>query len=64
MSPPRFTIGRLLLIIAAFSVGLSSLQGNYLWFMGLSMVTTIVLLFAALGAESGAGRPGPSSPHF
>lgn len=64
MHPPRFTVGRHLLIVAACGVGLASMQGNQLWFHGLSMITIIGLLFAAIGAEANASHPGPSSPHF
>ena len=62
MHPPRFTIGSLLLIVAAFSIGLAALKGNDLRGIGLSMLMIIGLLGAALGACSDAGRPGPSSP--
>jgi hypothetical protein len=63
MQPPRFTIGQLLFIVAAISVGLAALNGNQLWFSGLSMMTTLGLLIAAIGAGPDASRPGPS-PHF
>ena len=62
MHPPRFTIGRLLFIIAACSIGLAALKENDLKGIGLSMLMIIGLLGAALGACSDAGRPGPSSP--
>jgi hypothetical protein len=62
MHPPRFTIGQLLLIVAAFSISLAALKGNHLWHIGLSMLMIIGLLVAALGACSDAGRPGPSLP--
>jgi hypothetical protein len=62
MHPPRFTVGRHLLIVAACGVGLASMQGNHLWFMGLSMMTVIGLLGAAIGAGPEAARPGPSPP--
>ena len=62
MHPPRLTIGSLLLIVAAFSVGLAALKGNHIWVSGMSMLTIFGLLGAALGACSDAGRPGPSSP--
>ena len=61
MHPPRFTIGQLLLIVAAFSTGLAALKGNHLWQSGLTMLTIMGLLLAALGACSDAGRPGPPS---
>ncbi len=62
MHPPRFTIGSLLLIVAAFSIGLAALKGNDHRGIGVSMLTIIGLLGAALGACSNAGRPRPSSP--
>jgi hypothetical protein len=62
MHPPRFTIGQLLLIVTAFSIGLAALKGNDLRGIGLSMLMIVGLLGAALGAGSDAGRPGPSSP--
>ena len=62
MHPPRFTIGQLLLIVAAFSIGLAALKGNDLRGIGVSMLTIIGLLGAALGACSDGGRPAPSSP--
>jgi hypothetical protein len=62
MHPPRFTIGSLILLIAAFGIGLAALKGNDLRGIGVSMLTIIWLLGAALGACSDAGRPGPSSP--
>jgi len=62
MHPPRFTIGQLLLIVAALSIGLAALKGNDLRGIGLSMLMIIGLLGAALGAWSDAGRPRPSSP--
>jgi hypothetical protein len=57
---PRLTIGQLLLIVAASCIGLASLNGNHIWFMGLSVMTIVGLLGAALGASSDASRP--SSP--
>ena len=62
MHPPQFTIGQLLLIVAALSIGLAALKGNDLRGIGLSMLMIIGLLGAALGACSDAGRPRPSSP--
>jgi hypothetical protein len=62
MHPPRFTIGQLLLIVTAFSIGLAALKGNDLSGIGLSMLMIIGLLSAALGAGPGAGRPGPPPP--
>ncbi len=62
MHPPRPTIGSLLLIVAAFGVGLASLKGNHIWIGGMSILTILGLLGAAVGASSDAGRPGPSSP--
>jgi hypothetical protein len=50
MHPPRFTIGQLLLIVAAFSIGLAALKGNDLRGISLSMLMIIGLLGAALGA--------------
>ena len=44
MHPPRFTIGQLLLIVAAFSIGLAALKGNDLRGIGLSMLMIIGLL--------------------
>jgi hypothetical protein len=61
MHPPRFTIGQLLLIVAALGIGLAALQGNDLNGIGLSMLMIIGLLGAALGASPDAGRPGPLS---
>ena len=62
MHPPQFTIGQLLLIVAALSIGLAALKGNDPKGIGLSMLMIIGLLGAALGACSDAGRPRPSSP--
>jgi hypothetical protein len=62
MHPPQFTIGSLLFIVAAFSIGLAALKENDLKGIGLSMLMIIGLLGAALGAGSDAGRPKPSSP--
>jgi hypothetical protein len=62
MHAPRFTIGQILLIVAAFSFGLAALKGNDLKGIGVSMLMIIGLLGAALGACPDAGRPGPSSP--
>ena len=62
MHPPRFTIGQLLLIVAALGIGLAALKGNDPGGIGLSMLMIILLLVAALGACSGAGGPRPSSP--
>ncbi len=61
MHPPRLTIGSLLLIVAAFGVGLAALKGDHIWRIGMSMLTIVGLLGAALGACSDAGRSGPSS---
>jgi hypothetical protein len=57
MHPPRLTIGSLLFIVAAFSIGLAALKENDLKGIGLSMLMIIGLLGAALGASSDAGRP-------
>ena len=57
MHPPRFTIGSLLFIVAAFSIGLAALKENDLKGIGLSMLMIIGLLGASLGACSDAGRP-------
>ncbi len=62
MHPPRFILGRHLLVVAAFSVGFASMKGNHLLFIGLSMMTIIGLLGAAIGADPGASRPGRSRP--
>jgi hypothetical protein len=62
MHPPQFTIGQLLFIVAAFSIGLAALKGNDPRGIGLSMLMIILLLGAALGARFGAGGPRPSSP--
>ena len=62
MHPPRFTVGRHLLVIAACGVAFASMKGDHLWFMGLSMMTVIGLLGAAIGAGPEAARRGPSSP--
>ncbi len=58
MHPPRFTIGSLLFIVAAFSIGLAALKENDLKGIGLSMLMIIGLLGAAFGAgsDAGAGR--------
>lgn len=61
MHSPRLSIGQLLLIVAALSVGLAALQGNHLWRIGLSMLTFLGLLVAALGASPDTGRHEPSS---
>jgi hypothetical protein len=50
MNAPRFTIGRLLLVIAACGVGLAALKGKSLWFSGLFTATIVAFLVAALGA--------------
>jgi hypothetical protein len=57
MHPPRFTIGSLLFLVAAFGVGLATLKGNDLEGIGLSMLMIIGLLGAAFGAcpDAGAG---------
>ena len=60
MQTTRFTIGSLELVVAALCVGFAFLKGNYLWFMGLSMMTVIGLLGCAIGASSEVGRPGTS----
>ena len=62
MHPPRFTIGQLLLIVAALGIGLAALKEDDPRGTGLSMLMIIGLLGAALGACSDAGRPRPSSP--
>jgi hypothetical protein len=58
MHPPRFTIGSLLFIGAAFSTGFAALKENDLKGIGLSMLMIIGLLGAAFGAcsDAGAGR--------
>ena len=55
MHPPRLTIGSLLFIVAAFSIGLAALKENDLKGIGLSMLMIIGLLGAAFGACSNAG---------
>ena len=49
MHPPRLTIGSLLFIVAAFSIGLATLKEKDLGGIGLSMLMIIGLL----GAPSG-----------
>jgi hypothetical protein len=49
MNASRFTIGRLLLVIAACGVGLAALKGKSLWFSGLFTATIVAFLVAALG---------------
>jgi hypothetical protein len=61
MHPLRFTIGHLLLILAALGIGLAALKGNDLEGSGMSMLMIIALLLAALGECSNASRPRPSS---
>jgi|GEM_PF-6154982 len=61
MHLPRITLGSLLLVVAALSVGFASLKGNYLWFLGVSLMTIVGLLGAAIGANSDADRSGPYS---
>jgi hypothetical protein len=61
--PPQLTVDQLLFVVAALSVGLADLNGNQIWFSGLSMMTSIGLLIAAVGAAPDAGRTGPSR-HF
>jgi hypothetical protein len=58
MHPPRLTIGSLLFIVAAFSIGLATLKEKDLEGIGLSMLMIIGLLGAAFGAcsDAGAGR--------
>ncbi len=63
MNTSRFTTGRLLLLVAAFGVALASLQGNHVWFMGMSIMTVVGFLGAAVGAETGLSRSGPTTPH-
>ena len=58
MHPPRFTIGQLLFIVAAFSIGLAALKENDLRGISLSMLMIIGLLGAAIGAGPDAGWPG------
>ena len=58
MHPPRLTIGSLLFIVAAFSIGFAALKDNDLKGIGLFMLMIIGLLGAALGAGSDAGRSG------
>lgn len=62
MHPPRLTIGRLMLVVAASGVGFASLQGNHVGFMGLSIMAVLGLLGAAIGAGTADGRSMPTSP--
>jgi hypothetical protein len=55
MHPPRFTIGSLLFIVAAFSIGFAALKDNDLKGISLFMLMIIGLLGAAFGACSDAG---------
>ena len=55
MHPPRSTIGSLLFIVAAFSIGLAALKEKDLEGIGLSMLMIIGLLGAAFGACFDAG---------
>lgn len=55
------SIGRLLLITAAIAVGLAALRGNHVWFLGMSVMTLIGLLGAAIGAGPDPRRSGPTS---
>jgi hypothetical protein len=58
MHPHKLTIGSLLFLVAAFSIGLETLKEKDLESIGLSMLMIIGLLGAALGAcsDAGAGR--------
>jgi hypothetical protein len=58
MHPLRLTIGSLLFIVAAFSIGLAALKEKDLEGIGLSMLMIIGLLGAAFGAccDAGADR--------
>ena len=56
MNAPRFTIGGLLLLIAACGVGLAALVGESLWFRGLFTATIVAFRVAALGAMFRRGR--------
>ena len=47
----RFTIGRLLLLIAALCFALAALKGNHIWFNGMSLLTVLTLLTAAIGDD-------------
>ncbi len=62
MNSPRLTIGRLLLLIAAFGVVMAALQGNHVWFQGVSIMTVVGLLGAAIGAGTETGQPRPAPP--
>ncbi|WP_422931915.1 hypothetical protein [Singulisphaera sp. PoT] len=65
MHHTRLNTGSLMLVVAACGVEIASLQGNHIWFSGLSLLTSIGLLIAAVGASSDANRPRPTSPgHF
>ena len=61
MHPRQFTIGQLLLIIVAFSIGLAALIGNDLKGIGLSMLM-IIGLFG--DRPRGTFRRGPARAFF
>jgi hypothetical protein len=55
MHRPRYTIGGLGIVIAAFGFGFAALKGDQLWFSGLFTLTMAGLLVAVLGAMFGRG---------
>ncbi len=59
MHPPRFTMGRHLLVVAACGVGLASAQGNHLGLMGISMMTDA--LARAQNPPPVARKPAPAA---
>jgi hypothetical protein len=56
MHAPRYTIGSVLFIVAAFSIVLAALKASDVRGIGLTMLMIIGLVGAALGACSDAGR--------
>jgi len=50
MCPPRYTIGRLLVVVGTCGVGLAALKGNQIWFSGVFTATIVGFLVAAVGA--------------
>jgi hypothetical protein len=62
MHPLHISIGSLLFLIAAIGVGLAALQGNHVWFSGLSLLAFLALLIFAVGASADMGHPRPTPP--
>jgi uncharacterized membrane protein YfcA len=62
MHPPRFSIASLLLIVAAFGVALAALKGNHVWFQGITIMTVLGLVGAAIGASPEPSRAAPTLP--